>query len=286
MTTMAGADGPTTAPDGIHRPAVPGVSGMAVFGASLRSEWIKVRSVRSTMWSLLVTIGLMVGLGALFCAARVARADRLDPGELRNFDPTGFSLNGIFLAQLAIGILGVLVITSEYATGQIRATLGAVPQRGCVLAAKVVVYFAVALVVGLIGSFAAFFIGQGILSAKFHQASLGDAHVLRAVVGGAVYLAVLGALGVGLGAILRRTAGAIAALVGLLLILPILVNFLPSPWNDDINKYLPLQAGSNIFHTAPPASTDLSLTVGFIVFCAYAVVALVLGAVLLIRRDA
>jgi ABC-type transport system involved in multi-copper enzyme maturation permease subunit len=240
------------------------------------------------MWSLLVTLAIIVGLGALFCAARVARADRLDPGELRNFDPTGFSLNGIFLAQLAVGVLGVLVISSEYATGQIRATFGATPQRSLVLAAKVVVFMLVVFVVGLVGCFTAFFIGQSILSGstKFHHASIGDPGVLRAVVGGGVYLAVLGAFGIGLGTILRRTAGAIAALVGLLLILPILVNFLPSPWSTDISKYLPLQAGNAVFHTTKLSNTDLSLWVGFAVFCAYAIASLATGAVLLSRRDA
>jgi ABC-2 type transport system permease protein len=282
VTTTTTTDGDRS--DRSPGPASPSPAAVAV--ANLRSEWIKIRSVRSTVWSLLVAVALMVGLGALFCAARVARADRLDPRELRNFDATTFSLNGIFLAQLAIGILGVLVITSEYATGQIRATLGATPQRQVMLAAKTLVFVAVTFVVGLVASFTTFFVGQGILSAKFQQASLGDPGVLRAVVGAAVYLAVLGALGVGLGTILRRTAGAIAALVGLLLILPILVNFLPSPWNDDTAKYLPLQAGSNMFRAGPATSTDLSLWVGFGVFCAYAVVALALGAVLLVRRDA
>jgi ABC-2 type transport system permease protein len=270
------------------RKALPTPSPMGQFVAVMRAEWIKLWSVRSTLWSLLVTVAIIVGLGALFCAARVARADHLDPGELRNFDPTGFSLNGIFLAQLAVGVLGVLVMSSEYATGQIRATFGATPQRNVVLAAKVAVFVVVVFVVGLVACFAAFFIGQAILggSTKLHNASLGDPGVLRAVVGGAMYLAVLGALGVGLGTILRRTAGAIAALVGLLLILPILVNFLPSPWSTDIGKYLPLQAGNNVFHTAAQSSTDLSLWVGFAVFCAYAVVALVVGGVLLTRRDA
>jgi len=147
---------------------------------------------------------------------------------------------------------------------------------------------AVALVVGLVACFAAFFIGQSILSGttKFPHAAIGDPGALRAVIGGAVYLAVLGALGIGLGTIVRRTAGAIAALVGLLLVLPILVNFLPSPWNTDISKYLPLSAGNNVFHTAKLTGTDLSLWVGFAVFCAYAVVSLVAGAVLLTRRDA
>jgi hypothetical protein len=264
----------------------PSVAGQ--FVAVVRAEWIKLWSVRSTLWSLLVTIAIIVGLGALFCAARVARADRLDPRELRNFDPTGFSLNGIFLAQLAVGVLGVLVMSSEYATGQIRATFGATPQRNLVLAAKVAVFMVVVFVVGLVACFAAFFIGQSILSGstKLQHASIGQPGVLRAVIGGAMYLSVLGALGIGLGTILRRTAGAIAALVGLLLILPILVNFLPSPWNTDISKYLPLSAGNSVFHTTKLASTDLSLWVGFAVFCAYAVVSLAVGAVLLARRDA
>jgi len=269
-----------------HSLPTPSLAGQ--FVAVLRAEWTKLWSVRSTLWSLLVTIAIIVGLGALFCAARVARADRLDPGELRNFDPTGFSLNGIFLAQLAVGVLGVLVISSEYATGQIRATFGATPQRNVVLAAKVVVFMVVVFVVGLIACLAAFFIGQSILSGTtvFRHASIGDPGAFRAVVGGAIYLSVLGALGIGLGTILRRTAGAIAALVGLLLILPILVNFLPSPWNTDISKFLPLQAGNNVFHTAKLTSTDLSLWVGFAVFCAYAVASLIAGAVLLARRDA
>jgi ABC-2 type transport system permease protein len=258
----------------------------ALVAASLRSEWIKLRSVRSTIWSLLVTIGLVIGLGALFCAARVARADRLDRAELLSFDPTGFSMNGLFLAQLAIGVLGVLVMSSEYATGQIRATLGATPQRTTVLLAKVVVFVVVVFVVGLVSCFAAFFIGQAILSAKFQQASIGDPGVLRAVIGGAVYLSVIGALGIGLGTLLRRTAGAIAALVGLLLIAPIMVNFLPSPWRNDISKFLPLQAGQAIFRATPPLTENLSLWVGFAVFCGYALVSLVAGAIVLTRRDA
>lgn len=280
MSTAA----PTVAP--AARKAFPRPSPTRQFGAVVRAEWTKLWSVRSTLWSLLVTVAIIVGLGALFCVARVARADRLDPRELRNFDPTGFSLNGIFLAQLAVGVLGVMVMSSEYATGQIRATFGATPQRRLVLAAKVAVFMVVVFGVSLVACFTAFLVGQSILSAKFHQASLGDPSVLRAVVGGAIYLAVLGALGIGLGTILRRTAGAIAALVGLLLILPILVNFLPSPWSTDILKYLPLQAGNALFHTAARASTDLSLWVGFAVFCAYAVASLAVGAALLSHRDA
>ncbi|MDQ1396860.1 MAG: type transport system permease protein [Acidimicrobiaceae bacterium] len=253
--------------------------------ASVRAEWTKLRSVRSTAWSLLVTLVITIGLGALFCAARVSRWDRLDPGERLNFDPTSFSLNGLFLAQLAIGVLGVLVISSEYTTGQIRASLGAVPQRRTMLAAKVIVFSVVTFVVGLIACLSAFAIGQSIFTAKHAGVSLSDPSVLRAVIGGGLYLAVLGAFGIGLGAILRRTAGAIATLVGFLLVLPILVNFLPSPWNDDIGRYLPGQAGGAIFQVVRD-SNSLGPWTGFAVFCAYAAVALVLGAVLLSRRDA
>jgi ABC-2 type transport system permease protein len=266
------------------RPRAPGIG--QVFSAAMRAEWIKLRSVRSTVWSLLVTIVLTVGLGALFCAARVARADHLDRGDIQNFDPTSFSLNGLFLAQLAIGVLGVLVITSEYSTGQIRATFGATPQRRLVLMAKLLTFMVVVLVVGLITCFTAFFIGQGILSGKFSEAHLGDPGVLRAVVGGALYLTVIGGLGVGLGTLLRRTAGAIGALVALLLILPILANFLPSPWNNNITKFLPMQAGSAIFQANAPSGDSLSLWTGFAVLCAYAVVSVAAGAVLLTRRDA
>jgi ABC-2 type transport system permease protein len=276
----------TTEPAAVTASPFPSPTTPQLISATLRSEWIKVRSVRSTTWSLLVTVLLTVGLGALICVARVSRADHLDPRDLRGFDPTSFSLAGLIFAQLAIGVLGVLVISSEYATGQIRATLGATPQRRLVLAAKVLVFMAVVFVVGLITCFSAFFIGQSILSAKFQQAAIGDPGVLRAVVGGAVFLAVIGALGVGLGALLRRTAGAIAALVGLLLILPILVSFLPSPWNSDISKYLLLQAGPEIYRAAPPSSGDLSLLAAFAVFCAYAIISLVLGGIRLTRSDA
>jgi ABC-2 type transport system permease protein len=260
-------------------------SWLRVFLAAVRSEWLKLRTVRSTIWALLMTLVLTVGLGALFSAARVSRWDRLDPRERLIFDPAGFSLNGLFLAQLAIGVLGVLVMSSEYATGQIRATFGATPRRRTVLAAKVVVFAVVVLIVGLVACFAAFTVGQAIFSTKHAEAALGDTGVLRAVIGGAVYLSLLGAIAIGLGAILRRTAGAIATLVGFLLILPILVSFLPNPWNDDIGKYLPSEAGAAIFHVRPRGVT-LSPGGGLAMLFVYAAASLLIGAVLLTARDA
>lgn len=266
-------------------PAPSPPSGFQLFRAAVRSEWTKLSTVRSTMWSLLVTVAIVVGLGALFCAARVSRWDRLDLGERRLFDPAGFSLNGIFLAQLAVGVLGVLVMSSEYATGQIRATFGAIPQRRLVIGAKTLVFVAVVAVVGLVACFASFGIGQAIFTAKHAGVSLRDPGVLRAVLGGAAYLVAVGIMGLGLAAILRRTAGAIATLVGFLLILPILASFLPSPWNDDVSKYLPGEAGRAVFHVVQRPAT-LSPGAGFLMLCAYAAAAVLIGTLLVDRRDA
>jgi ABC-type transport system involved in multi-copper enzyme maturation permease subunit len=268
-----------------RRKELPHPTSPQLFGAAARAEWVKLRSVRSTVWSLLVTVVLTIGLGALFDLARVSRWDRLSAGDRLTFDPTGFSLSGLFLAQLAIGVLGVLVISSEYSTGQIRASLGATPQRRMFLGAKAAVFTAIVFVIGLITCLVAFFIGQAIYSSKHAQASLSDPGVLRAVIGGGMYLAALGLLAIGLGTILRHSAAGIAALVGLLLVLPIMAGFLPSPWDRDVSKLLPGQ-GSAIFQVVQRSSDNLAAWPGFGVLCAWAAVSLVLGAVLIGRRDA
>ena len=173
------------------------------FGNVLRSEWTKLRSVRSTYWTLLMAVLTTVALGAVICArwAYVARHD--GPGNLDGFDPTLTSLNGIYLAQIAVGALGVLVITSEYGTGMIRATFSAVPQRRSMLAAKGIVFGVAMLVLGEVMSFAAFGIGQALLSGAHAGASLGQPGVLRAVIGAGLYLSAAGLLGFGLGTMIR-----------------------------------------------------------------------------------
>lgn len=269
---------PVTSPTSGH-------SALRVLRANVRAEWTKLRSVRSTVWTLLATVGLAVGFGALIGASQMSSWDNLDPGERLRFDPTSFSLSGLFLAQLAVGVLGVLVVTSEYATGQIRATFGATPQRLTVLAAKATTFTAVILGTGLVASFGAFSIGQSIFASKGLDASFSDPGVLRAVFGGALYLAGVGLLGVGLGAILRRTAGAVASLVGLLFILPIVTGFLPSSFQETIGKYLPAQAGMAIFNVVPNPDA-LSPWTGLAVLLAYGAVFLSIGGLLLIRRDA
>ncbi|HEX3873580.1 MAG TPA: ABC transporter permease subunit [Solirubrobacteraceae bacterium] len=274
----------TTAPD-------PAYSPLAGFGNVVRSEFTKLRSVRSTYWTLFVAVFLTIGLGALSAVVVPAHLERHDRAT---FDPTGLSLSGVNLAQIAIGVLGVLVITSEYGTGMIRATLSAVPQRRLVLAAKGVVFAGVALVVGLVSSFIAYFVGQAILSGQHPasfagrqlQSSLSDPGVFRAVAGAGLYLAALGLLGLGLGAIIRVSAGAISALFGVLFVLPIFsAAALPQSWRDTIDPYFPLSAGSEIFNVHPDPG-DLAPWAGFGVFCLYAAVALAIACVVISRRDA
>jgi ABC-2 type transport system permease protein len=286
MTTTPTLD-PRPAP-AVDAPPSPALS--SVFGATLRSEWIKFRSVRSTVWTLLAAAVATVGLGALLCAAYVSRYDNLSLAERARFDPTLFNLRGLFLAQLAIGVLGVLVISSEYTTGMIRTSFAAVPQRRTVVMAKSLVFLVVAFVVGTVACFAAFFAGQAILASK-HLASghlnvgLSDPGVLRAVVSGGAYLAVIGLLGLALGTMLRRTAGAIAALFGLVLVLPALASALPSPWGTDVPKYLPSDAGQAMF-VIHQHSDLLSPGAGFAVLVGYAAAALALALYVVARRDA
>ncbi|HZT65634.1 MAG TPA: ABC transporter permease subunit [Acidimicrobiales bacterium] len=272
----------TTALPGIARPE----TSRPLLPDVVRSEWIKFRTVRSTYWTLFVTVVGMIGLGALFAFAFVSRYDRLNPIERLTFNATTHSLRGFFMAQLAVGVLGVLIVTSEYSTGSIRATLAAVPQRRTVLIAKSLVFTAVMAVLGIASSFGAFFVGQAILSQKGLEAHLSDPGALRSVIGAGLYLTVVGLLSVGLGTMIRRTAGAIATVVGLLLILPGIVAALPSSWQNVINPYLPSVAGSAIMGSAFGDGRVLSPWAGFGVFCAYAAAALVAGAVLLKRRDA
>jgi len=258
---------------------------LANFGNVLRSEFTKLRSVRSTYWTLFAAVVFTVGLSVIAALVVSANYAGFSPRRKAEFNPTQLSLGGLNLAQIAIGVLGVLTITSEYGTGMIRATLSAVPQRRMVLAAKALVFAATALVIGLLASFVAYLLGQALLSGSAPTSSLGDPHVLLAVVGGGLYLAALGLLGLGLGAIIRAGAGAISALFGLLFVPPIILALLPQSWQDTIDPYLPFNSGHQIFAvTHDPGS--LGAWSGYGVFCGYAAVALALGALLIQRRDA
>jgi ABC-2 type transport system permease protein len=257
-----------------------------LFGDVMRSEWTRLRTVRSTYWTLFSAAVAMVGLAAIVCLVEVAQFDKLTARDKAAFNPITFSLVGGGLSQLAVGVLGILVITNEYASGMIRTTFAATPQRVSVLAAKAIVFSAVAFVVTTLAAFAAFFVGQAILARKDLGVTISAPGALRSVIGTGLYLGVLGLLSLGLGTILRRTAGAIAALFGILFIAPLIVSLLPSSING-IQKYLPSNAGQElIFGSGSSTSDVLSPWIGFGVFCLWALVTLGIAAVVLVRRDA
>lgn len=262
---------------------LPASAGRANFAGALRSEFTKIRSVRSTYWTLFALVVVTVGFGAL--ASWGAATHEHGPF----FDATQRSLGGLYISQLIIGVLGVLVISAEYSTGMIRTTLSTMPYRGTIVAAKAVVFTVVAFVTGLITCFASFFLGQALLSSHHLNATLSQPNVLRAVIGGALFLTVSGLLGFGLGLLLRHTAGAISAVVVLLFVISLLINFLPQSWQNDVDKWMPALAGAQIWTTiaSPPGSTPMFAPwTGFAVFCGYAAVAVIAGLALFRKRDA
>lgn len=249
----------------------------------LRSEFCKLRSVPSTYWTLSAAVLCNVVIAAL---AAIFIPGHLSPQEQATTDPVRLSLAGVHLSQIAFGVLGALVITSEYGTGMIRATLAAVPQRRLVLAAKALPFAATALVLGVASSFAAYFCFQAFLPNDNLRSSLGDPGIVRAVIGGGLYLVVLGLLGLGLGAIIRSSAGTIATLFGLLFVPSILINLLPHAWRTTVGPYVPMDAGGQIFVAVHHDPNSLGAWTGFGVFCLYAAVALAVGFVLINHRDA
>ncbi|WP_020666029.1 ABC transporter permease subunit [Amycolatopsis nigrescens] len=258
----------------------------ANFGHVLRSESTKLRSLRSTWYTALVTMVLGIGVGALSASAQ-AGAYHLGTAEDRAaFDPTAVSLTSLIVAQLAIGVLGTLVITSEYATGMVRTSLAAVPRRGRLLAAKGLTFAAVALVVGEIITFASFLIGQGFFAgAGVPHAALDQPGVLRAVFGGGLYLVVIGLLGLGLGVLTRSTAGAISLLVTLTLLVRPIAQALPEAWAQWMNRYWPSAAGERII-TVLPDPDALAPWAGFGLLCGFVAAVLFAGYLLLRTRDA
>lgn len=262
------------------------VTGGVTLARVVRSEWTKLWSLRSTRWSLLAAVVSMAGLGVLIAAFRMGHWSHLSAHERATYDPIDNGVGGYHLAQLAIGVLGVLVISGEYATGMIRSSLMAVPRRLPVLWAKVLTFAAVTFVLMLASAFVSFFGVQAIVAQRHVQAAIGDPHALRAVIGTALFLTVLGVLAVGLGGLVRSTAGGIAAFVGLLFVLPGITALLPSNIGDAISPYLPLNAGFTVATSTFENSHHLAPWTGFAVFCGYAALALALAAVTLVRRDA
>jgi ABC-2 type transport system permease protein len=282
MTTATSA---TTA----STPYVPTPGRRPRFGNLMAAEWTKIRSVRSTVWTIIIFTVVTIGLAALITWLTASHWNGPHAAERdATFvsDPTGGILDAaVFFGQLVIGVLGVLVISTEYSTGVIRASLLAVPRRLHMLAAKLVVFTALLFVVTEIVCFCSFFIGSAILHTHVPVA-LGDHNVTRAVIGTGLYLTVIGIFALAIGTLIRHTAGGIATTIGSMFLLPILGPLLPDSWGAHINAYLPEQAGIVVGHVNQPADQLLSAWQGFGVLCIWAAVLLAVGAYLLKRRDA
>jgi ABC-2 type transport system permease protein len=276
----------TTTLDSAYVPeeVAPGVSVEPVTQARvIRSEWIKFSTLRSTWITLILSMVGTIGIGALASWGTNSRWSHMDAGEIAHFSAVTRSLFGVELAQLAVVVLGVLIITGEYATGMIRATLSAAPKRWPVLWGKLTVVSAVMFATSLIAAVVAFFVGQALLSS--HGVGISSPHAVRAIVGAALYLTVIGVLAMGIGFAVRSTAGGIASAFGLLLVLPGLGNALPASWQPHLLPYLPSNAGS-VIYTLHPDSGSLGPWTGLFVMCLWAAAAVGAGAFRLMRRDA
>ena len=251
----------------------------------LTSEWIKLRSVRSTYLVLLFAAAAAVGIGYLVAHADATHWVRMTAAQRAAFDPVDDSFNGLGLAQLAFGALGVLAISSEYATGLIRTTFAVVPRRRAVIAAKAAVVGVVTLLAGELIAFATFFTGQWALSAQHLNVTLAHPGALRGVLAAGFYLAVMAWVGMGLGAVIRHTAGAITAMVGVVFLLPTTIGALPAPWDTQIGRFTVNLAGQQTIAQHPHAGY-FSAGPSFLIVAAYAAVAIAAAALVITRRDA
>ncbi|MEU7002840.1 ABC transporter permease [Nonomuraea sp. NPDC046570] len=255
-------------------------------GEVLRSEWTKMRSVRSTMWTLISAAVLMLVIGGLLSFAVSNSAE--ESAEFSVDQALNISLGGLQFAALAIATLGVLVISGEYRTGMIRTSLLGVPQRLRLLAAKVAVFTVVSLVVTTAAAFAAFFLGQAFLGTKNLDAAIGDPGVMRAVFGAALFLTASGLFGLALGALIRHTPGALVAVIALNLVLPQMaqmLQMLPGEWGPTVARYFTSNAGTLVARVMP-AEGALGPWTGFGVYLVWIAVPMVAAAILLRRRDA
>jgi ABC-2 type transport system permease protein len=251
---------------------------------ALRSEWTKLYSLRSTRYSLLATLVMTIGFGIIASAVTVSRWATMSAADKASFDPLTTSLLGVRFGVLALGVLGVMLITGEYSTGMIRSTMAAVPKRLPVLWGKTVIYAAVALAITVPAVFIAFFAGQAILSGQHLQIAFSQAGVPGAVIGAAGYLTLVGLFAMGLGAILRNTAGGIATFAGIMFVIPPLLSILPASVANSIDPYLPSNAGEAMMRIGHHANT-LSPGAGAAVLAGYAALVIAIAATLLVRRD-
>jgi ABC-2 type transport system permease protein len=256
----------------LPRAGRPGLANAVAF------EWTKLRSVRSTYWLLVVGAVVIVGLSLLITVG-LGSGSVTSTGD--SFDAAGVSLLGAWFGQIAFGVLGVLIATSEYATGTIRATLAAVPRRGMLLAAKLVLVGVIAMSVGTLVSLIAFLAGQAVLAGQHRSVGLGDPGSVQAVLSTGSYLAAMGVLGVAVGMLLRHTVAAVLAVLGLGLASTLIASLFPAWLRDHVLDYLPGPVGNRIMATVP--APDLA---DYVTLVAWVAGSVLVAYVLLGRRDA
>ncbi|MQY40086.1 hypothetical protein SRB17_81160 [Streptomyces sp. RB17] len=249
----------------------------------IRSEWTKMRSVASTVWTLSLAVVVTIALGMLISALSRNQFDSMPVQDRLTFDPTYVSFAGMSLGQLAMIVFGVLVVSNEYSTGMIRVSLAAVPQRGTFLFGKIAVAGALALAVGMVTSFAAFFLGQAMLGP--HGARLGDPGVLRAVVGGGLYMTLIAMFSMGVAAMLRSPMLSLGILMPFFFLISNILGNVDA--TKKVGRFLPDQAGSRIMQVVPTADdTPYGPWGGLGIMGLWVIAALAGGYVVLKRRDA
>lgn len=249
----------------------------------LRAEWVKLSTLRSTWITLITALVGTVLVGSVASWAVNRNWTHLHGDFAATFSAVTTSLSGVNVAQLAIVVLGALIVTGEYATGMIRSSLATAPRRLPVLWAKLAVFGGLTFVTTTIAAAVSFFAGQALLGT--HGTDLAAPRAVSAIVGVGLYLTAVGALALGLGFVIRSTAGTIAAVFGLLLVAPGIAQLLPTTWQPHVLPYLPSQAGGALFNLHPDPGT-LAPWTGFAVLCAWTAAAIAAGAFFLRRRDA
>ena len=257
---------------------------VALFRDALAAEWTKIRSVRSTYWSILISIALGIGLSAAISAGTGSSYSDFSFHDRVLFDPTAISLAGLFFSQLALGVFAIMTVSAEYSSGTIRTTFAAIPRRGYVLAAKATMVGGIATVVGIGTAFAAFSVGQLVFGHYHLSVGIGHPGVARAVLGGGLYIGALVVFALGLATTIRHTAGAITALVAIVFIIPAVTQLLPDALQRNFSRYLPANAGGQIT-TIVSTPDALGPWTGYAVFLGWTALVLGLGWFLLRTRD-
>lgn len=250
----------------------------------VRSEWTKIRSVASTVWTLSLAVVVTIALGALISALSKSEFDTMSRQDQLTFDPTFVSFAGMGLGQLAMIVFGVLVVSNEYSTGMIRTSLAAVPQRGTFLFSKIAVATGLALVVGMATSFVAFFLGQAMLGE--HKAQIGDAGVLRAVIGGGLYMTLIAMFSMGVAAMLRSPMLSLGILMPFFFLISNILGNVDA--TKKIGRYLPDQAGNKIMQVVTPVDDDTPYGPwgGLGIMALWVIAALLGGYFVIKKRDA